>query len=275
MRVVRGALANLRRSPSHAAELVSQLVLGEHARVLAEREGWLHVAGEDGYPGWVDELSLNSPDGSRGSPPGRALVWTRRAGTLREQRDPASEPLCDLVLGARLGAGPAGSAVLPGGGRGWAEDGWMDLDELERRFPRAPEAVVRTALGLRGVPYLWGGTTSKAFDCSGFVQRVYALHGIRLPRDAYQQAEIGEVIDAGPAGHGLGAAHLVFFAERGSRVSHVGLALGQAGRFVHSSTAQAGVAVDSLDPADRLYAPRLAARLSGCRRVLPEAAPPA
>jgi cell wall-associated NlpC family hydrolase len=139
---------------------------------------------------------------------------------------------------------------------------------LERHFPRSPEAVVGTALSLRGVPYLWGGTSSKAFDCSGFVQRVLGMHGVRLPRDAWQQAETGEPVEQGRDGSGLRAADLVFFAEGGRRVTHVALALGERGRVVHCSTGRSGVAVDALDPDDPLYAPALASTLAAARRVL-------
>jgi SH3-like domain-containing protein len=267
------AVANLRREPSHAAELVSQLVLGEPVRLLQEMGGWLRVAGRDGYEGWVDGRSL-AEDVSQAA--ARALVWTHRSGLLRETAEPAAAPLCDLVVGAR--ATPAGDpsgherrlreVILPGGTRGWAEaDGWVPEPELPRRFPRSPLAVCETALSLRGVPYLWGGTSSKAFDCSGFAQRVFGLHGVALPRDAWQQAEVGDRVEPGEAAGSLRAADLVFFAEEGTRVTHVAIALGERGRVVHCSTSHAGVAVDGLDPSDPIYAPSLAGTIVFGRRL--------
>jgi cell wall-associated NlpC family hydrolase len=303
---VRGTFANLRREPSHASELVSQLVLGEEARIVEDgsetaapdsRSEWLRVEGPDGYPGWVHARSLVST-----SPTREELIWTRRDGVLRQSPDPPATPLCDLVLGARVAMPtPSDEAPTPAhetsrsaadssareasrstvsghrrrrvlladGGVGWADaEGWVTASALSERYPPTGEAVVHTALGLLGVPYLWGGTSSKAFDCSGFVQRVFGLHGVRLPRDAYQQAEVGERVEPPIAGDGLRAGDLLFFAERGPRVSHVAIAVGEEGRFVHSSTFRAGVAIDSLNPSDSRYAQRLAAMLSGCRRVL-------
>lgn len=264
---VRGAFANLRREPSHAAELVSQLVLGERARVVTARGDWLEVVGPDDYPGWVHHASLAAPASGT-----RQVVWTWRGGVLREGPAPDSAPLCDLTLGGRA-KGRAGegvtSVLLPGRTVGWSEGaGWVDAERIGDRFPREGGALVHTALSLRGVPYLWGGTSSKAFDCSGFVQRVFGLHGVSLPRDAWQQAEVGKAIEPGNGGEALRPGDLLFFAEGGNRVTHVAIALGERGRFVHSSTARAGVGVDGLDPADPVHRIGLARTLTVCRRVV-------
>ncbi|MFN2431835.1 MAG: NlpC/P60 family protein [Gemmatimonadota bacterium] len=272
---VRSALANLRRDPSHAAELVSQLVLGEPATELERRDGWVRVAGRDGYPGWVDAGALARAQARESGP---ELVWLRRDGVLRARPECGSSPLCDLTLGARAAAaggapdrtrGGALEVLLPDGTRGWAEAaGWAEAGDLPRLRPREGRAVVETALSLRGAPYLWGGTSSKALDCSGLVQRVFELHGVPLPRDAWQQAGEGVEVDPGPGGSRLEAGDLLLFAEGGTRVTHVALALGQSGRFVHSSTRRAGVGVDGLDPSDPLHAPALSRTAVAFRRVL-------
>ena len=277
--VVRASVANLRREPSHASELVSQLILGEPADVLEERRGWVRVAGTDGYAGWTEATSVVEPEAV--SYVGAALVWTRPDGRVREAADPGAAPVRDLVLGARVNARegrhdlleptPDGArrVRLPDGLTAWADAaGWIEESELEVRFPPLPGALVATALGLRGVPYLWGGTSSKAFDCSGFVQRVHTVHGVRLPRDAWQQAEVGTELRADRTGLGLRPSDLVFFSEDAGRVTHVGIALGERGRFVHASTRRGGVGVDSLDPDDELYNAALAETLIGCRGVL-------
>jgi cell wall-associated NlpC family hydrolase len=281
--VVRATLANLRREPAHASELVSQLVLGEEARVLDGSGSWLRVAGRDGYAGWAHAWSfVRRADSAEGL----VLLWSRRDGQLREGAADGAAPLYDLVLGARLRAGAGEAArgegrvaraaggrprpvLLPDGSRAWGDgDGWVAEADLRERFRRTPEALVGTALSLRGVPYLWGGTSSKAFDCSGFVQRVFAMHGVLLPRDAWQQAEVGAGVEPRSRGQSLDAGDLVFFAEGGGRITHVAVALGERGRLLHASTQRAGVGVDSLDPADPLFAPDLAASVSCCRRVL-------
>jgi cell wall-associated NlpC family hydrolase len=294
--LVCATVANLRREPSHASELVSQLVLGEEADALDASGRWVRVAGVDGYAGWANAAALvDAPDAARRPDAGEELVWTRRDGTAFDGPGEEAAPLRDLVLGALVRrADPArtsparggpqdGSAAragarrpvtLPGGEPAWAGTrGWTSRRDLPVRFPREADAVVRTALSLAGVPYLWGGASSKAFDCSGFVQRVFRMHGIELPRDAWQQASVGSAVEAGAAGSGLEAGDLVFFAEGGTRVTHVGIALGRGGRFVHASVRRSGVGVDALDPADPLHEPGLASTVAGCRRVAPAPRP--
>jgi len=88
-----------------------------------------------------------------------------------------------------------------------------------------PGSVVWTALQYLGVPYVWGGTTPRGFDCSGLAQYVYAKHGVALPRVSYQQAYAGE-----PVNGELMPADLVFF---GNPIHHVGIYIG-GGYFVHA-----------------------------------------
>ena len=271
---VRGALANVRAEPSYRAELVSQLVLGEELRLLGDQEGsWVRAAGRDGYAGWVHrDLLVQRPAPETGA----ALVWVRRQGWMRARPDPDAEPICDLVLGARVGASGGGGAeegarrvMLPDGTLAWAEAaGWTPEADLPSRFPARGPEVVATGLSLRGIPYLWGGASSKAFDCSGFVQRVLRMHGLELPRDAWQQAEAGQPVEPGAGGEDLASGDLLFFAEDGERVTHVAIALGREGRFVHSSTRCRGVGVNGLRPEDPLHSEGLATTLVACRRIL-------
>src|SRR5581483_11708676 len=89
----------------------------------------------------------------------------------------------------------------------------IDVAELRRRFANSGAAIARTAVEcFAGTSYLWGGVTPWGADCSGFVQCVFALHGTTLPRDAWQQAELGT--DAGTDFGAFQAADLLFFSDR-------------------------------------------------------------
>jgi len=99
-------------------------------------------------------------------------------------------------------------------------------------------SLTRNAIRFLGVPYAFGGTTSGGFDCSGYVQHVFAMMGIRLPRTADAQYTLGKRTDAPKAGD------LVFFHTYEPGVSHVGISLG-GGKFVHASSSH-GVMVSSL-----------------------------
>ncbi|HEV3091209.1 MAG TPA: C40 family peptidase [Candidatus Cybelea sp.] len=106
------------------------------------------------------------------------------------------------------------------------------------RTSRIAQGLTRSALRFLGVPYVFGGTSTSGFDCSGFVQHVFAMMGIALPRTADAQYDVGRPSVGGPR-----AGDLVFFDTYGG-VSHVGIYLG-AGEFVHASSSH-GVMVSHL-----------------------------
>ena len=107
-------------------------------------------------------------------------------------------------------------------------------------------SLVDTARGYLGVPYLFGGTTERGFDCSGLTGAVYRLNGMRLPRSSQAQFEAGSPVDLDAARAG----DLLFFSTKGGRVSHVGLYLGQ-GIFIHAP--RSGQSIRQDDLTERYY----------------------
>ncbi|MBV9717716.1 MAG: C40 family peptidase [Candidatus Eremiobacteraeota bacterium] len=122
------------------------------------------------------------------------------------------------------------------------------------RTSRIAQRLTSSALRFLGVPYVFGGTTASGFDCSGFVQHVFALLGVELPRTADAQYDVGRPALGGPR-----PGDLVFFDTYGG-VSHVGIYLG-GGQFVHASSSH-GVMVS------RLSESYWASRYVGAKRLL-------
>ena len=101
--------------------------------------------------------------------------------------------------------------------------------------------IVSTAQTLMGIPYVFGGTTTKGFDCSGLLQYVFKMHGLTIPRLADEQYNLGKAAKPNQ----LVAGDLVFFTTYTAGVSHCGIYVGD-GKFLHASSSK-GVKIDSLD----------------------------
>ena len=101
--------------------------------------------------------------------------------------------------------------------------------------------IIATAKDYIGVPYVFGGDTPAGFDCSGYLEYVFATHGIRIPRTADEQYKLGKLVEPDD----LEAGDLVFFTTYEPGASHCGIYLGN-GNFIHASTSR-GIRVDNLD----------------------------
>lgn len=249
-----------RADPAHRAEMATCWLLGERVDVLEERDAWRRVRGDDGYEAWTTAGSLVPGEATETGSAAPALLslGTRLAGG--PEGSPALAP-----WGARLASAREGRVRLPGGELVEPERPERLLTEADRvrRFRPDPAAAAATARAWLGAPYLWGGRMREGVDCSGLVQAVFALHGMRLPRDSGEQARAGRVVKGGPTAARPG--DLVFFAWGGEPVSHVGIALGE-GHLLHASETRGGVAVDDLE-GDDPFARRLRDGVAAVRRI--------
>jgi cell wall-associated NlpC family hydrolase len=159
---------------------------------------------------------------------------------------------CVLVAAACLVAACGGRRAVPQPFPGSGSPPAGRSEVSSRTLP----AVAATALSLLGVPYRNGGADTDGFDCSGFVQYVFARHGLALPREVRDQFGAGQAIDVKDVVPG----DLVFFETVARGASHVGIALGN-GEFVHAPSSRGVVRVE------RYTAAYWAARWIGARRV--------
>ncbi len=244
-------LAPLVAEPRASATQVSQLLYG-HCAVVTTRDGmWIRVTGGDGYEGWIHQGYVETCDGADSAEWGWNASGEMSLGCgIRNEQGTT----LDLPLGALIGRAHRIS------GRS------LDLEHRRETFAREPEAIVASAMGLfQGTYYQWGGISPWGTDCSGLVQSTFALHGIKLPRDAWQQAGEGEAVDEGL--DGLRPADLLFFSDRDDRrITHVAISTGSS-NLVHAALGRGGYSLDRLSGDDD-YSRGLAARFLFARRII-------
>ena len=258
--IVTISVANIRSQPKHSAELGTQALMGTPLNVLKEEDGWFLVQTPDGYLSWVDragiQLMTSKEQEQWLSRP--KLVFNKLYGHVWKSAD-QKDMVSDLVAGDILTfEGENNGFVevsLPDGRLGYipSEETMVWEDWISSRST-APEKLISTAKQMMGVPYLWGGTSIKGVDCSGFTKTIYYLNGQIIPRDASQQINEGELVDAEKNWDKLQVGDLLFFGvkgtpERKERVVHVGMWIGN-GEFIHS---RGLVRISSFDPENPNY----------------------
>ncbi len=181
----------------------------------------------------------------------------------------AEERISDLVAGCIVKGKKNQEKLcrveLPDGRTGYADAGlFLDFNVWKENAEATPGNLIATAKQFTGIPYMWGGTSSKALDCSGFTKTVWFLNGILLERDASQQFKYGEQVDAGNEWQNLMPGDLLFFGRKEPlRIIHVGIYTGNR-EVIHSS---GQVWVNSLDSASVRFSNYLASTYVGARRV--------
>jgi gamma-D-glutamyl-L-lysine dipeptidyl-peptidase len=248
---VRTPIAPMHSEPGIASQMISQQLAGHHVDVMDEEGDWVCATGEDGYPGWM-HLGF--------------LARAPKAST-RQSRQPSRVSLgcVTSATGGIRRSLPLRALLAPDE---TVESGEaIEGRRLIERFPPNATSITRTAQEFfSSTSYLWGGVTPWGADCSGLVQTVFALHGIQLPRDAWQQAELGD--DAGRDIGELMPADLLFFSDRADRrVTHVGIALGNR-RMVHLALGRGGYSVEQLDDRKDAYVDKLRDRFLMARRIV-------
>lgn len=252
--VVRSAIAPMHGEPRVSSAQVSQALAGHMVDLLEEADEWCRVRAADGYEGWIHEGYLvrfpSAPSAVAQARRDFTPLFSLGCVTVDDDDRRRALPLGALLTRHER---PATGHAVP-------------LDELPQLFPRTSDALCRSAKTLFvGASYQWGGLTPWGADCSGFTQAIFGLHGIQLPRDAWQQALIGNDARSDPTS--AQAADLLFFSDRPDhRITHVGIGLGH-GRMAHVALGRGGFAVDNFhDPSDG-YVGKLRTRYVGARRV--------
>lgn len=243
--------ANVRNGREHSDEMATQGILGMPVRVYDKKGGWYLVQTVDDYIGWVDDDAVELMTKSE------ANEWLTCDKVIVKDfygtvLDKEGIPVSDVVKGNLLKLkGKDGSNVIvefPDKRTGYIEESKVEnFKEWLNKVTPVKENIVKTGFLFSGIPYLWGGTSTKGVDCSGFTKSVYYFNGIILPRDASQQVFAGEEVDIKNGFGKLEPGDLLFFGSKKEdgkeKVTHVAIYIGD-NDFIHSSGM---VRVNSLD----------------------------
>jgi len=207
------SIAPLRADSSDKSEIVSQFLYGESADIIEVKDNWTKIKTHyDNYEAWMDTKQI--------SPVSDEILTSRKRNLVKEPFQSTMTESGKVLLS--MGSEVNFETTAPTRGR--------DLSE----------SIVNCAKEFLNVPYLWGGKSFFGIDCSGFTQIIYKTHGIKIPRDTYQQAEIGDALtfleEAKPG-------DLAFFENKDGRIHHVGIILADQ-KIIH---AHGKVRIDSLD----------------------------
>ena len=223
------AACPVRASPDETSEMVTQFLFGEYATVVAyKKEGWAEVElFHDGYKGWIDSKML-----IESAAPSPDMMFCCMDIFGQAFSDTHSTW---ISLGANL---PEYDGIVAKvGGQTFRYSG--QVSKLIELIPSA-ERIEKVARKLLNVPYLWGGRTPIGLDCSGFTQLVYKCCGVKIKRDAREQALEGEMIDFVSQSR---AGDLAFFSKKSERITHVGILLDDQ-KIIHAS---GSVRIDVMD----------------------------
>ncbi|WP_158559247.1 C40 family peptidase [Deminuibacter soli] len=281
--VVTLSVCNNRLTPDQRAEMVTQTLLGTPVQILRKDKGYYQVRTPDGYVSYTEMSGVQLLDTTalKAWLHADKIVYTAGYGYVLDAPNKHGAQVSDLVAGDIL-------RVLRKKRRYYQvqfpdnRTGYVPVKEtmpytqwVARKNPDAA-AILATAQRFTGVPYLWGGTSVKGVDCSGFTKSCYYLNGIVLPRDASQQALVGEPVDItehdtisnSKCLRNLQAGDLLFFAvKKGTpqqHVIHTAIYMG-GGRFIQAAGM---VRVNSIVPGAPDFDAREYERLVSARRML-------
>lgn len=279
------SVSNNRSAPHHFAELTTQMLLGTPIEVLKRDRGYYLVRTPDNYLSWVDRagIKLMTRKEFNSWKAAKKVIYTADYGHSYLNRSKSAIRVSDLVQGNIL--------TLIGKSGGYYKVAYPDdrIAFIPRKYAQEynkwvkrpdPDSgkILESAKALLGVPYLWGGTSNKGLDCSGFTKTSYFLNGIILPRDASQQALVGDPVDISQQDtvnlekglKNLLPGDLLFFAttdksmQNNSRITHTAIYMGN-GEFIQSAGL---VKINSLIPGAPNYDQFHRRTLVAARRML-------
>jgi gamma-D-glutamyl-L-lysine dipeptidyl-peptidase len=252
--------ANFRATPRYFSELVTQALLGTPVKILKKQGSWHLVQTPDRYISWVPPggiFPVNEIEFQNWRQADRVIFTGSFAQISENER--LEKPVADVTMGGILELLEETRNYIklrfPDGREGFtAPQNWISFSKFKEATLPDSTSVVNLAQTLKGRPYLWGGTSALAMDCSGFTKMVYFMHGIILARDASLQVRHGQSVNPGDSFENVQPGDLLFFGQKANekqpeRITHVAISLGKT-EYIHAA---GKVEENSFDPQSEIY----------------------
>jgi gamma-D-glutamyl-L-lysine dipeptidyl-peptidase len=269
------SVANIRKEPKEQAEMVTQAFLGTYLKVFDKERYWFQVQTPDNYIGWVEGMTIYRMNKKESDKYDKTLkiIYMKPYG-FSYTDSLQSATISDLTWGDLLMVNNVLNdyyeVLYPDNRKAFIlKNEAIYYDDWLENLSISQEKLVKTAQQMTGLPYLWGGTSWKGVDCSGFTRMIYQMNGLLIPRDASQQVYSGDLVDTSKGFEEMKIGDLLFFGEKSTtekpeRIVHVGMWIGNS-RFIHSSGM---VKISSFDKESPLYDAVNANRYIRTKRIL-------
>ena len=246
--IANNSVINIRSEPKHSAELGTQGLLGMPLKILDKNGDFYRIQTPDKYISWVDKGGIHRMNKGEFDEwnTRKKVIFTKNFGYVYADTNENSEIISDITLGGILKfigiSNNFFEVEYPDKRTGFIKrEEAVNYESWLMNLIASQEHIEKTAKSMEGFPYLWGGTSSKGMDCSGFTKMVYLMNGFVIPRDASQQINAGKIVDNTLDFSDLQKGDLLFFGtkateENKQRVVHVGIWLGNDKmEFIHAS----------------------------------------
>ncbi len=277
--ITRLSVANLRAKPKHSAELVTQTLMGMPVLIFEQQNGFYHVKTPEGYYAWVDAagIAIVSRQEFREWLAKPKIIITAACGKIFKSPNetvPVSDFVLNDVFALKEMRNNYALIEYPDRRSGYIKkEAFLTLKQFEvHNQTTDANDLLKNAKQYLGIPYLWGGTSIKGLDCSGFTKNVYAQLGYLLPRDASQQVKIGQTVQITADFSQLKPGDLLFFGYQKNgkdKITHVAIHMGN-GRIIHAT---GEVKIESLNQNDKDYNKDRYQTLLQARRILGQVKP--
>ena len=222
------SIVPVRLEPNNRSEMTTQLIFGEHFKILESIKKWSKIQiAHDKYVGWISNNQIQEINFEEYEKLDKEIP-TLSTDILDIIESDFNQP---IVIGSVLPTFKSDHALIN-------NKMYKFTGNTTQGFTQKKH-LINNAMVFLNAPYLWGGRTPFGIDCSGFTQIIYRLQGIKIPRDAYQQINLGQEINLDNYEEG----DLAFFENKSGKITHVGLIL-ENNKIIHAS---GQVRIDKLD----------------------------